>query len=374
MPATELAPTTRDDVRLTLPSHGSSSSSITCSLDQRHRFLVPWLSLVMLLAVLDRSNLSFAALTMKSELGMSDAQYGFGSSVLYVGYVITQVPSVLLAKRIGGPAALAAIMLIWSACALCFPLLSLLTSPVPIFYVLRIALGAAEGGLVPIIYYCLSAFLNNDADRTVAFGQVLSASAFSTVIGGLLAAAIMQLDGCLGIRGWQWVFVAEGVPSFIAALATPYVLGRSPPLPQTPTTSTHSSSGLASCSPALLTLTDWRVGYLACCVFLLLQALWGEPAGQRTSVFSGAHLALLFLLLLPPLSLSCSVSLALIVSVRAPFLSARVLAAASYRRHAAASHCLRSRGCIGRAFPRCHGNHGDQFGAFRRTSHAAAIA
>ena len=286
MLATELAPTTRDDVRLTLPSHGSSSSSITCSLDQRHRFLVPWLSLVMLLAVLDRSNLSFAALTMKSELGMSDAQYGFGSSVLYVGYVITQVPSVLLAKRIGGPAALAAIMLIWSACALCFPLLSLLDSPVPIFYVLRIALGAAEGGLVPIIYYCLSAFLNNDADRTVAFGQVLSASAFSTVIGGLLAAAIMQLDGCLGIRGWQWVFVAEGV-LLIAALATPYVLGRSPPLPQTPTTSTHS---LSPCSPALLTLTDWRVGYLACCVFLLLQALWGEPAGQRANLLR-RHLA-----------------------------------------------------------------------------------
>lgn len=140
------------------------------------RRTVPFLFLVMFLALIDRANLSFAALTMKAELGMTDLQYGFGSSIFYSSYVVMQVPAVWVARRLGAPRTLGIIMFAWGGCAFAFALLPIVPRPISAFYLLRVALGAAEGGLIPVVYYALAQWFAA-ADLTVAFGQVCSLSA-----------------------------------------------------------------------------------------------------------------------------------------------------------------------------------------------------
>ncbi|HEY5712003.1 MAG TPA: MFS transporter [Allosphingosinicella sp.] len=179
----------------------------------RNRLALPAI-LFMLLSSLDRVNVSFAALQMNAELGFSPSQYGFGAGILFVGFLAGQYPSVLLLQRVGMGKWLAVIALVWGTCA---GAMAFIQTPMQ-FYVLRVILGLAEGGLAPGIVLYLSQFAT-ERERASTFATPMLAIPLSIVIGGPLSGWLMgmSLPGELG--GWRWMFIAEAIPTIVLGLA-----------------------------------------------------------------------------------------------------------------------------------------------------------
>jgi MFS family permease len=178
----------------------------------RWRLAVPTI-LFMLLSSLDRVNISFAALRMNAELGFSPAQYGFGAGILFVGFLAGQYPSVLLLQRIGVRRWIALCAIVWggSACAMAF-----IESHVQ-FYVLRVVLGFAEGGLAPGIVLYLSQFAT-ERERATTFATPMLAIPLSIIIGGPVSGWLMDMSA-LGLSSWRWMFVAEALPTMLLGVA-----------------------------------------------------------------------------------------------------------------------------------------------------------
>ncbi len=196
--------------------------------------VVPWLFVIVLLVAMCGRNQGVAALTMAPRLGFSDAQYGFGSSIFYAGAIATQLPSIWLARRIGVPALLFAVLIVWSVATALFALLPYVPSGSPItpfdcFCALRVVLGAAEGALVPTMYHYLTLWYGALPDNLASlYGQVTIGSQVAGVIGTVVAAKLLLLDGVGHLDGWQWIFIVEAAPLLFAALATPLLLTRDP--------------------------------------------------------------------------------------------------------------------------------------------------
>ena len=166
--------------------------------------------LFMLLSSLDRVNVSFAALQMNADLGFSPSQYGFGAGILFVGFLAGQYPSVLLLQRIGMRRWLATCALIWGTCA---GSMAFIQTPGQ-FYVLRVLLGFAEGGLAPGIVLYLSQFAT-ERERASTFATPMLAIPISIVIGGPLSGWLMGMNSPGGMAGWRWMFIAEALPTII---------------------------------------------------------------------------------------------------------------------------------------------------------------
>lgn len=193
--------------------------------------VVPWLFVIVLLIAMCGRNQGVAALSMAPRLGFSDAEYGFGSSIFYAGFIATQLPSIWLAKRIGVPSVLAVVLLVWSATTAVFALLPCVPqgSVYYCFCLLRIILGAAEGALIPAMYFYLTTWYGSLPDNLASMhGQVTIASQVAGVLGGVVAAKLLLLDGVAGLDGWQWLYLLEAVPLLLAALVTPFMLARDP--------------------------------------------------------------------------------------------------------------------------------------------------
>jgi ACS family tartrate transporter-like MFS transporter len=176
-----------------------------------YRLALPTI-LFMLLSSLDRTNVSFAALHMNRDLGFSPSQYGFGAGILFLGFIGGQYPSVLLMQRIGFRRWLATIAVLWGACAAG---LSFVHTPMQ-FYVVRVMLGLAEGGLAPGIVLYLTQFAT-DRERATTFATPMLAVPVSIIIGGPLSGWLMQMS--VGIAGWRWMFIAEAVPAILFGIA-----------------------------------------------------------------------------------------------------------------------------------------------------------
>ena len=182
------------------------------------RRLIPFLFLLYVVAYLDRVNVGFAALDMNRDLGFTAAVYGMGSGLFFVTYTLLEVPSNLMLARLGARVWIARIMFTWG---LASTAMALVTGPWS-FYGLRLVLGAAEAGFFPgLIYYLTQWFPARERARAVAL--FMTATAMAGVIGAPLSSALLQLDGWLGLRGWQWLFVIEGLPAILLA---PVVLVR----------------------------------------------------------------------------------------------------------------------------------------------------
>jgi MFS family permease len=164
--------------------------------------------LFMLLSALDRVNISFAALQMNGELGFTPSQYGFGAGILFLGFLGGQYPSVLLLQRIGMHRWMALSAVVWalSAAAIAF-----IHDPTQ-FYVLRVVLGLAEGGLAPGIVLYLSQFAT-DRERATTFALPMLAIPLSIIIGGPLSGWLMQISAPYGLASWRWMLIAESVPT-----------------------------------------------------------------------------------------------------------------------------------------------------------------
>ncbi len=201
--------------------------------------LIPFLFLCYIVAFLDRVNVGFAKLQMAGDLHYSDAVYGFGAGIFFIGYFIFEVPSNVILERVGARVWIARIMITWGLISSAF----LFTGDIRwgaiatafastdaefSFYFLRFWLGVAEAGFFPgIILYLTYWFPGARRARMVAL--FMTAIGVSNVIGSPVSGAIMQyMDGAFGWRGWQWLFLLEGIPSVIIGLLVLVVLPNGP--------------------------------------------------------------------------------------------------------------------------------------------------
>jgi ACS family tartrate transporter-like MFS transporter len=190
--------------------------------------LIPFLIVCYFIAYLDRVNVSFAALTMNEDLGLSQTAFGFGAGIFFIAYFVFEVPSNLFLERFGARKWIARIMLSWgilSAAMAFIPTIAHVTGlgNENTFYLLRVLLGAAEAGFFPgIIFYLTLWFPAVYRARIV--GYFMAAIPLSTVIGAPISGMLLQLHGALWLAGWQWLFIIEAMPSIILSVVVFFYL------------------------------------------------------------------------------------------------------------------------------------------------------
>jgi MFS transporter, ACS family, tartrate transporter len=183
------------------------------------RRLIPFLFLLYILNFLDRVNVGFAALEMNRDLGFGPAVYGLGAGIFFIGYCLFEVPSNLVLYRTGARLWIARIMVTWGLAASAMMLVHAPWS----FYLLRFLLGVAEAGFFPGIIFYLT-YWYPARERARAYAWFLAAIPVCGVIGGPLSGALLGLDGWLGLRGWQWLFLLEGIPSVLVGVTVLWLL------------------------------------------------------------------------------------------------------------------------------------------------------
>lgn len=185
--------------------------------------LVPLLALAYFVNYLDRTNVGFAALTMNRDLGLSASQFGFAAGVFYVGYCLFEVPSNLALYRYGARKWLARIMISWGVFAAATSLAAGPTS----YSLLRLLAGIGEAGFFPGVIFYLTLWFPSQY-RTRMMGWFLAAIPLSSVFSGPLSVSMLKIDGWLGLHGWQWLFILQGLPACILGLLSLKVLTDSP--------------------------------------------------------------------------------------------------------------------------------------------------
>jgi MFS transporter, ACS family, tartrate transporter len=175
--------------------------------------LVPLLMLCYLVAFLDRVNVGFAALTMNADLGFDSTVFGLGAGIFFLGYFLFEVPSNLALERLGARLWIARIMLSWGMVSCGMALVWNDTS----FYVARFLLGAAEASFFPGVVLYLTYWFTAE-DRAKMVGLFMAAVPISGVVGSPLSGWLLGLDQTLGLHGWQWLFILEGLPAIILAI------------------------------------------------------------------------------------------------------------------------------------------------------------
>jgi ACS family tartrate transporter-like MFS transporter len=207
-------------VRDLSPTSTNRGSALECATLRAvsHR-LIPFLFVLYVVSFLDRVNVGFAALEMNRDLGLSPAVYGFGAGIFFIGYSLFEVPSNLILARTGARLWIARIMITWGfiAAGMMF-----VRGPLS-FYVLRFLLGVAEAGFFPGIIFYLSEWFPSDA-RARAIARFMTAIPVSAMIGGPISGALLGLSGRLGLTGWQWLFLLEGVPAVVLGVAVLFYL------------------------------------------------------------------------------------------------------------------------------------------------------
>ena len=201
--------------------------------------LLPILFAGYFLAILDRVNVGFAKLQMASDLALSDAVYGFGAGVFFIGYFLCELPSNLILRRVGARRWIARIMVTWGLVSMAFMFLDRLTwGPLPAafgltdaefgFYFLRFILGIAEAGFFPGVILYLT-FWFPAARRAHVVALFLIAIPLASAVGSPLSGMILQfMDGLSDMRGWQWLFLVEGIPTVLLGLVVLRVLPDGP--------------------------------------------------------------------------------------------------------------------------------------------------
>ncbi|TWB48933.1 MFS transporter [Nitrospirillum viridazoti] len=176
--------------------------------------LIPFLGLCFFVASLDRTNISVAALTMNDALGLSAQKFGLGVGAFYVTYVLFSVPSNLVLSRLGARIWLAVLLITWG-------IVSAMTAAVRDgggLIIARLALGAAEAGLFPgVIFFALRWFPSAYRARFTALFVACGVAA--AAIGPLISVPLLRLENVLGLQGWQWLFVIEGLPAVLLGLS-----------------------------------------------------------------------------------------------------------------------------------------------------------
>jgi MFS transporter, ACS family, tartrate transporter len=185
--------------------------------------LLPFISVGYLLAFVDRVNVGFASLRMNSDLHFSATVYGLGAGLFFIGYALCEIPSNLMMLRFGARRWLARIMMTWGVLATA---MMLVHKPWQ-FYTVRLLLGIAEAGFFPGVVYYLTLWFPARVRARAISRFYIAAPLGSTVI-GVLAGWLMGLNGTLGLTGWQWLFLVEGLPPILFGLVILRVLPDGP--------------------------------------------------------------------------------------------------------------------------------------------------
>ena len=181
--------------------------------------LVPFLMVCYFAAYLDRVNISFAALTMNQDLGLTATAYGLGAGIFFFSYFVFEVPSNLALERFGARRWIARIMFTWGLVSGAMIFVRGETS----FYIVRVLLGAAEAGFFPGIIFYLTLWFPG-VYRARIIGWFMVAIPLSSVLGAPVSSALLGLHGFGGLKGWQWLFVLEAVPALILSVVTWFYL------------------------------------------------------------------------------------------------------------------------------------------------------
>ncbi|MDH4569657.1 MFS transporter [Pseudomonas sp. BN414] len=210
--------------------HFLPSTAVTPTAENRAVFrkaiwrLLPLLFLGYVINTIDRANVAFAKLRMAEDIGLSDAAYGIGAGIFYLGYILFEIPSNIYMQRVGARATLARIMVLWGLVTMAT---ALVTTPGQLI-VARFCLGVAEAGFFPgIILYLTYWFPPTLRARITAV--LLMAAMTAGMVSGPLAGWIMShFDGWLGLKDWQALFVLEGIPAILLGLLAWYWLADRP--------------------------------------------------------------------------------------------------------------------------------------------------
>ncbi len=185
--------------------------------------LLPFLFLCYILAYLDRVNVGFAKLQMLKDLSLSDAAFATGAGIFFIGYFFFEVPSNVLLKKFGSRMWIARIMISWGVISACMIFVKGEWS----FYAMRCLLGLAEAGFFPGVIFYLTLWYPSRY-RSTRTAWFVAAIAVSGVIGNPMSGWIMdKLSGAMNLAGWQWLFLAEGIPSVIVGFWVIYYLNSS---------------------------------------------------------------------------------------------------------------------------------------------------
>lgn len=188
--------------------------------------VLPLLCAGYMCAYMDRVNISFAALQMNTDLGFSATVYGLGAGLFFLGYAIFEVPSSILLVKLGPRRCIAGIMIAWGSIAT-----GMLFVRTPLqFYVLRFLLGVAEATFLPSVIFYLKLWFPNSY-RGRAISRFFVAPSIAGVLIGVISGGLLSLDGDLGLRGWQWLFLLQGPPSLLVAFLSLKLLPDSPTVP-----------------------------------------------------------------------------------------------------------------------------------------------
>jgi MFS family permease len=177
------------------------------------RKLMPLLVLAYIISFLDRTNIALAKSHMVVDIGISAAAYGLGAGLFFLSYAALEIPSNLIMHRVGARLWITRIMVTWGLLSAGMAFVTGETS----FYVMRLLLGAAEAGLFPGVMLYLTYWFGRK-ERARAIGLFLLGVCVANIVSGPLAGALLEMDGVLGWRGWQWMFVLEGLPATFFAL------------------------------------------------------------------------------------------------------------------------------------------------------------
>ncbi|MGH8780521.1 MFS transporter [Paraburkholderia sp.] len=260
----------------------TASFDETVTMRKVYKRLMPLLFAMMFFNYLDRINIGFAALDMNHELGFSPAVFGFAGSIFFFGYMLLEVPSNLLLHRVGARRWIARILLTWGAVAAATAFVFNDSS----FYVLRFLLGVMEAGFLPGIAVYLTQWFPVRY-RARAVGGYIIAGSFSAVLGGPISTMVMTYaNGTLGLQGWQWMFILEGVPAMLLGLITLRIMTERPAdatwladdekrwLESTLSTERAALGGNTH-YPLLRVASDIRVWSLACLFGCALVGIYG---------------------------------------------------------------------------------------------------
>jgi len=185
--------------------------------------LIPLMALGYGAAYMDRVNISFASLQMNRDLHFSATTYGFGAGLFFLSYAACEVPSNLLLYRFGARRWLARIMITWGLLAI-----GMLFVRTPAqFYIVRFLLGMSEAGFFPGVVFYLMQWFPPEL-RARAISRFYISLPLSSVFMGLIAGALLNLDGHLSLRGWQWLFLVEGMPAVLLGIAFYFLLPDTP--------------------------------------------------------------------------------------------------------------------------------------------------
>ena len=186
--------------------------------------IMPFLMLCYIVAFIDRANIGFAKLHFVTDLGFNDAIYGIGAGIFYVGYILFEVPSNMVLHKNGVRQTLLRIMLLWGVFSAGMAFMQTSTH----FYVMRFLLGAAEAGMFPGMLLYLTYWV--PLNRRARFNALFTASIpLAGMLGGPLSGWLMHtFEGVAGMKGWQWMFIIEGLPACALGLVAYFYLQDGP--------------------------------------------------------------------------------------------------------------------------------------------------